>query len=190
MQPPTRRRRAVRVRPRRFAIREIEAGVPTYKKKTELSTAFNVSYTTVEKWCRRADFPGGRKGPWDHGKVKQYLAATKSPVVAPRGRNGQDDSAAGTQRATAAARALKLREEHRRLKLQNDLLEGQLVYRHVVERNAAELVLRIKTELEQLPNEIEFLMPVESRIELKAEIADIIHRQLLRMANWEPLNDD
>lgn len=159
------------------------------RTKTDLAATFGCSRNAVDKWTRKADFPGGRQGPWRVESVTAWLAANDSPY-APQG-GGESDVGKSQQAATAqiaaTARALKLREEHRKLKLHNDVLEGKLVHREDVERCATELTLKISRRLQDFPAEIEQQLPVDVRATVVEDLASAIRLLLLEMSRWEPI---
>ena len=126
----------------------------------------------------------GRKGEWDLRAIQKWKEQRERDP-ATFGPNG----ASSVQKATAAARALKLKEEHRRIKLQNDILEGQLVYRELVERNGARLAVQIKNELESIPEQAEMIFPADERRKYSDELAELIRTVLLRMSRWDPFDD-
>lgn len=161
-----------------------------YKTKADMERAFQTSGNTVSDWTKRHDFPGGSNGPWDHDKVATYLDKIGSPIAPNAAQNRHKNNGVSTvQAATAAARALKLKEEHRKLKLQNDILEGQLVYRELVERNATRFAVQIKNRLESIPEQMEMLFPTDIRRELSDEVAEHIRGVLLEMSRWDAFED-
>jgi len=83
----------------------------------------------------------------------------------------------------------KLEEEVRAKRLQNDILEGQLVYRELVERNAARFAVQIKTDLEAIPEQAEMIFPADKRREYADELDELIRSVLLRMSGWEAFDD-
>ena len=161
-----------------------------YKTKADMERAFQTSGNTVSDWTKRYDFPGGRNGPWDHDDVSDYLETMGSPIAPNAKKHGhKTNGSSNAQAATAAARALKLKEEHRKLKLQNDILEGQLVYRELVKRSAARLAVQIKNRLESIPEQMEMLFPTDQRRELSDEVAEHIRGVLLEMSRWDAFED-
>ena len=126
----------------------------------------------------------GRKGEWDLRAIqKGKERRTRDPATF------ESNGSSNVQAATAAARALKLKEEHRKLKLQNDILEKQLVYRELVERSAARLAVQIKNRLESIPEQMEMLFPTDQRRELSDEVAEHISGVLLEMSRWDAFDD-
>jgi hypothetical protein len=78
----------------------------------------------------------------------------------------------------------KLREEVRAKRLKNDLAEGLFCRRDEVQHEVAKLCLRIKARLEQLPGEIEIVVPSKLRAGLMPEIETKVRLLLKEMAAW------
>ena len=162
----------------------------TFHTKRDLAASFGCSYTTVIAWCGRADFPGGKAGPWERRKVARYLESIRSPYAPSRRKlksRTRVSTYDGPSRLKADAEALKIQEQHRRLKLQNDQLEQLLVYAERVTQQWNVGMNRIRTRLEALPEEIENLLPNEMRRDVKQDIEAFVKQLLNEMANWEPL---
>jgi hypothetical protein len=158
-----------------------------YTTKIALATAFDTSQQSIDLYTRRPDFPGGRGGPWEHDAVAAWLNETGSAVgrLPREQRRGGGHSIASDTKA--AVEALKAREQYRKLKLHNDLLEGELVRRDEVVRDFAEKCSWIKARLESVPAQLEMQWPLEVRAERTKEIESFIYSLLKEMANWEIL---
>ena len=153
--------------------------------KRDIIADIGCSATTVDKWTLRQDFPGGREGPWNIKQVKAYLDSTNSPYGGGTpGGTGKDTSA--TTKIYATSKALKVREEHRRIKMLNDIREGLLVYRDDVVQDAVIMLTYLKAELERIPEDVSLDMPKCDRAKVKGRIAKRIEQSLKRMSMWEP----
>lgn len=86
------------------------------------------------------------------------------------------------------AEILLAEERHRKLKLANDILEGDLVRRSDIVADAAELCTIIRSEFESLPDECEMMIPLELRADLKREIETKVTLKLKRLAGWKPVS--
>jgi hypothetical protein len=134
--------------------------------KQEMSGHYGCSYRAVQEWCNAPNFPGGRDGPWETDDVDKYLHSRQSPY-APGARdkpgrasvNGNDRAG----RVHSTARALVEQEKHRRLRILNDKLEGQLEYSDAAKRVWNIGMTKIKARLESVPEIVEALVPDESR---------------------------
>ena len=139
-------------------------------KKNELAAKVGRSERVVYQHAKRPGFPGGVDGPWSLPAVRAYF---KRVAVAPVGTG------------FAEWKEALLREQHRRLKLKNDQLADSLLDRQDVEQSLAELILRLKTRLESIPDEVEMLLPQSVRCEVKTQLEDQIRLILIEMSQWE-----
>ena len=157
-----------------------------WHSKRDIVADIGCSATTVDKWTLRQDFPGGREGPWNIKEVKAYLDSTSSPYGGGiAGGNGHQDNSAATK-IYATSKALKLREEHRRIKMLNDIREGLLVYRDDVVQDAVVMLTYLKAELERMAEDVSLDMPKKDRAKVKERFAKRIAQSLKRMSMWEP----
>ncbi len=69
--------------------------------------------------------------------------------------------------------------------MKNQIAQSLLVQREDVLQEVAELILRIKTRLEAVPNEMEMDFPSEQRPQLKGVVANRIELILREMAGWQ-----
>jgi hypothetical protein len=124
----------------------------------------------VEQW-RAANI--GRNGPPTIGERANGISAR-------RHQSHELDEA--EQRAKIA----KLEEEQRKLKLANDLKAGALVHRDDVRLEIVEVMLRVKQRLQQIPRELESLMPEDIRPTLTRKLGSSIENILREMSQWRP----
>jgi hypothetical protein len=78
----------------------------------------------------------------------------------------------------------KLEEEVRYKKLKNDQTEGLLVDRQAAEQEINAMLVRLKTRVESIPDEMEMLFPLEVRPVCKDTIANYSSNLLKEMAAW------
>lgn len=131
----------------------------------QLAALLGVSPEAARKWPANAAWELGAlptaSAPWPAAKVQQLRAwrarhLSENPAAG-GGAGAARPAAAGANQA-AIAKTIKLAEEARRIKRENDLAEGKLIAREEVERQNVEKVLAVKTGLTGLIEECrEFL---------------------------------
>lgn len=161
----------------------------TYTTKIELAMAFDTSRVSIDNWTRHPDFPGGRDGPWEHDAVAEFLTANGSPIPT-TARHERQGSSSHVGHTKAAAEALKTREQYRKIKLDNDIREGKLVYADEVAQRCAEMLLRIKHRLESIPDEMAMTFPESTRPGNLADCKRYVHGLLKEMSQWKPIGDN
>ena len=141
------------------------------KTKAALQTHFRVSETTVNKWTLRAEFPGGRKGPWDTDQVQAFLDSIDSPAGSGGGRRASGKSEQLTQIAIAKAmKELQLRtEQHKKIVRENAEAEGRLKSVDEIERTMAETLRTLREGLLALPTLIAVELPEAVREKVRSE---------------------
>lgn len=87
--------------------------------------------------------------------------------------------------AKLEAEIAKLKQEARGKSLKNDEYEGLLLPADDVRQWIASRFLRIKSRLEQLPDELQLLAPASLRPQLHTDLTNSIHDLLLEMSSWE-----
>lgn len=155
-----------------------------FHTKVDLAEHFNTSLTTIDKHTRNPLCPGGRDGPWDRDEFTAFLVSLGSPVT-----EGKSSTASRPMQMAAAAKALLVVEQHRKLKLQNDITSGQLVDAAEVSQRWNRGLLRIKHRLEAAPKEMEMRFPESTRPENLADFEEFVNQLLLEMSEMEPLRD-
>ena len=160
----------------------------TYRTKIDLATAFDTSRVSIDNWTRHPEFPGGRDGPWEHDAVAEFLTDNGSPIPT-TARHERQGSAGQVGQTKAAAEALKAREQYRKLKINNDIIEGKLVYADAVSQRWNMGLLRIKHRLEAAPEEMAMTFPEATREQNTADFKEYIFRLLKEMSCMEPLGD-
>ena len=154
-----------------------------YRTKIDLAVAFDTSQVSIDRWTRRPDFPGGREGPWDHEAVAEFLAANSSRITA-ADRHERQGAAGQVGQTKAAAEALKVREQYRKLKLHNDILEGKLRYGDEMAQQWSMGMLRIKQRLESFSDEQAMTFPESTRAQNLADFKTGINGLLREMSQW------
>jgi len=157
----------------------------TYRTKVDLAVAFDTSRVSIDNWTRNPDFPGGRNGPWDHDEVSEFLAANGSRITA-AGRHERQGAISQVGHTKATAEALKLREQYRKLKLENDLKEGKLIYADDAHQKWSVAMLRIKHRLESFPDEMAMTFPESTRPQNVADFKNLMYGLLREMSQWKP----
>lgn len=107
-------------------------------------------------------------------------ALRQKPSAPPAGRSSSFD----LKQDKAAADASKSYEQARRLKMQNDVYEGNLVDMVEVERFLAGLAIEVRTHFEQLPELMRMSFPAEHRTKLVAEAKEYVRDILKRLKGW------
>lgn len=159
----------------------------TYRTKIDLAVGFDTSRVSIDKWTQQPDFPGGRDGPWDHEAVAEFLAVNDSRITA-ADRYDRQGAVGQVTQTKSAADALKVREQYRRLKLQNDILEGKLRYADQIAQHWNMGLLRIKHRLEAFPDELAMTFPEPTRAQNLADFKNAINGLLREMSQWEPID--
>lgn len=136
----------------------------------EVAEVFGVSYQTAREWSA-AGMPQLEGGGWFVPDVIQWKNAR------PRERK------AAAEASVANVDEQLKQEQHRKLKLANDLKEGLLVDRAAVIQEASEKFISIRLRLEAIPSEIEMSIPPEVRYEVKAEVDHKIRQALKELAS-------
>lgn len=158
-----------------------------YRTKVGLAVAFDTSRVSIDKWTQQPDFPGGRDGPWEHEAVAEFLAANDSRITRAE-RHERPGARTQVGDTRAAAEALKVREQYRKLKLQNDILEGKLRYADVIAQKWAIGMLRIRQRLQSFPDEQAMTFPESTRAQNLADFKNGINGLLREMSQWEPID--
>lgn len=149
----------------------------TVRTQGELASALDVTDRTVRHYLARG-MPGcDSRGRYNVERCRGWISKNI------RERETLDVSE--LKEAFVRAELAKTEEQAKKLKLANDILERQLVYRDEVLQSASEMVLRIKTRLEAFPAEVEMQLPNEVRADVKRELESQIFLLLKEMAGWE-----
>lgn len=77
------------------------------------------------------------------------------------------------------------REENRRRKRENDVAEKLLVPRADVIEAVTAMLIKFKTRIEALPDELQMLFPAEVRVLVKRDFADALRQALKEMSEWQ-----
>lgn len=128
-------------------------------------------------------------GNYSVAKARKWIAENIRTDQAPYSRSGDvadSDLRVELQRAELE----KTREQGRKERLKNDMLEGRLVDREEVELRAGEMGARIRQRLESVPDEMQMIFPPELRQELTGEVRRHIENVLKEMSTWQFINED
>ncbi len=157
------------------------------KTHQDVATAFEVSLVTVANWLRRADFPGGRQGPWEQEQVESYIKLNGLGKYFGAAQEGED----GDEGEGESLRVQKLLAEIRKLKadasgkeLRNDKAAGEVIDRKDAMQGASEVLLMVKARSMELPERIGMLVPSEIRASVVAEVENEVRKWLKEMAGW------
>ena len=129
----------------------------TYRTQRALAAGLGLNERTIRNWVGRLGFPGGRRGPWDHDAVKEHLDLNRRCRLP--GEHGVSELA----RAKILVETERLAQSARKLMLENDATESNLVLREVVEQEWAIICAKIKGRMEQYPDEVRMEFPPASR---------------------------
>lgn len=142
-----------------------------------IAADLGVSRQTVQEWFRRGC-------PRDSAEaVKEWRDKN---IQARKGGPQAGEVAGGSlQERKTLAEIAKIDEEVRRKRLQNDELEGELVYREAVELDAAEMTGMIRARLESIPQELESEWPAEFRALITERLQDRVRLILTEMSHWK-----
>lgn len=146
-----------------------------FKTKKGIQRHYSTSYKTVQEWCNRPNWPGGKHGPWDSDAIDAALVAIDSPL-APEQTEGQSQE----QRA----KLLKLLEEVRWRKLRTDNLSGKLIDKQEALESASRLMTRISDRLQACPEEITVELPPDFRDAMRNRMEEKIALILTEMSQW------
>jgi len=138
---------------------------------------FDVAHGTVQRDWRRAGMPGER-GRWNLRDILQWRDSRL------HARTSSDETAAELLRRKRAADARVAEAQAEKLERENALRAGELLESRLVMLSANELVLLVKARLEQVPDEIELLMPPEHRTDTRRELESYVDRLLHEMSGW------
>lgn len=148
-----------------------------FPTKVAIARHYRVNERTVHRWVNHQDWPD----PATPESVDHFLNMIGSPA----GSGDTEDPVDDDELTLSVAKVLKVQEEIRKLRIDNDLKEGLLVDRHEAERAWAEAVLEAKARIEQIPDELAMLFPAEIRGQLTLELRSKIHLILKVMAGAE-----
>lgn len=140
----------------------------------ELAIALDVSLRQCQRYL--ADGMPGYAGRYDVEECRTWVD---------RNVQKQDGGSGDLNDAKKRAEIRKLNAEAEAKEVKNLQLAGELVHRDDVLREVSELILRIKTRLEAVPDEIEMELPAEQRPQLKATVGTRIELILREMAGWQ-----
>lgn len=149
--------------------------MPIIETKADLATFLQTSATTIQKWTKHADFPGGRDGPWEGDDVLEFLTAEGSPLATPSAGQSQD----------ARAKTLLQLEQLRWRKLRNDEMEGRFIDRAAALDAVTRLVIRIRDRLQAIPEEVTAELPADIRHTMQRRMEEKIALILTEMAQWQ-----
>jgi hypothetical protein len=134
----------------------------------------------VAKWVRDPEFPGGRKGPWIHRLVKDYLLS--------RGRGHDGDADAGGKESIGKrmqrARAAKLEQEVRKLKIVNDKAEGRSIDKAEAVIEVAEIFGRQRDRFLLLAQSIADEVPSQFKGDVMRAVQRKVEELLGEMESW------
>lgn len=149
------------------------------RTRAECANHFGIRERQVSEWQLREGFPGKPATPGyrDGYYPVKRIEAWRAQHFGPRASDTTPLSEALLRIKRAEAEAKELRNLERR---------GKLLERDDVLQSANELVLRLKSRLDALPEEFEQLIPREHRAALKAEMVEWVRQRQLELAAWEP----
>ena len=146
----------------------IAVGMPANKDPVTGVYDVEVARKWLEAYQQRARFKSPKSGE------------PPDPSVA-----NAKDARLGLLVAKLEAEIAKLKQEARGKSLKNDEYEGLLLPADDVRQWIASRFLRIKSRLEQLPDELQLLAPSNLRPQLHTDLTNAIHDLLLEMSSWE-----
>lgn len=153
------------------------------KTKADLAEAFGGSITTARNWCRKPDFPGGAKGPWDRSEVEIYLQRTGSPLVKPP---AEVDAAAEEvrrrNREMADEELLLKRANRQRAEIDRDKLRETLIPRDEAIAVLNEITAKVRDQLMLWPDQATVSVPAEWKPVVIAELKRQVYRLLNNLA--------
>ena|SRR3990172_317116 len=167
------------------------------RNQDQLATDMGVSIRTLVSWIAEG-LPlkkDKKTGEYNTNECIAWIggrdaASRKRPVGRSRLDGTSPIQAHGDDRvalviAKLEAEVAKLKQEARGKSLKNDEYEGLLLPADDVRQWIASRFLRIKSRLEQLPEELQLLAPSSLRPQLHSDLSNAIHDLLLEMSGWE-----
>jgi hypothetical protein len=168
----------------RGKTRSKKSGRVAIKTRADLAATFETSITTVANWCRKPDFPGGPKGPWDRDDVELYLRRHGSPIV----RSGVD---AAAEEARSFARQMNQEEllmrraRREQEEIRRDEIKGELVRRSEVESRFAEGCAFIRDMVLMIPDQVMAVTPEAMRAQFRQDVQEIVNGILRQIASFK-----
>lgn len=120
-----------------------------------------------------------------HSQVELWLRANGSPKAPGGGMVSEyEANAAKISQIMQLARASKLQEEVRKLKIANDEKEGRLVDRDDAVVEMREIFAMIRTRLELWPQQMASEEPAERKAEVIRTAQRHVYQLLVEMSGW------
>lgn len=153
--------------------------------KAKASAALKMSVTTFEKWLARG-MPRIEDGGYDLDECEGFIRAWKQSNNKTSALDDlSDEEIQGLSLRYKLAETLKMEEDARAKRLKNDELEGRLIDADDERQQDATRILRIKSRLEAIPEEMQSLAPAEVRPQFYQDMANFVHQLLMEMSGWE-----
>lgn len=142
----------------------------------ELANELDVTDRTVRTYLA-SGMPGAdSRGKYNVERCRSWVAANV------RVRETVDSSELHERYKLAEVE--KMEEQAKKLKLDREIREGELVDRDDVVQAASEAFLMLKARLESLPDELEMTFPEATRAQNTADAKDKIYLLLKELATW------
>lgn len=151
----------------------------------DVADYFDVSPLTIKSDWRPRGMPGSR-GKWNLRDIRRWKESRRFDPST-NGASSQTDTELLRRRRVAEAEEAEQRAE--KLRLANAQKRGELLDARSVELSANELVVRLKTRFESLPDEFEVVAPAGLRSDARGTAAEFIDRLLIELASWEAYPD-
>ncbi len=150
------------------------AQVDIVATQRELAIALNVSERMVRNYIR--DGMPGFQGRYSIAECREWVA---NNINSPNAEVGDLKE----KRLRAEIRKLNADAESKECK--NAIMRGDILYRDDVDRQIAEVLTRIKTRLESVPDEMETTFPASTRAQNKADLDEKIRQIQMEIAAFE-----
>lgn len=139
-----------------------------------------MSVTTFEKWLARG-MPRIEAGGYDLDECQQFITIWKTES----GQGDDDESTSELRERRLLAECDKIEQDARQKRLKNDETEGLLYPAYEVKQWIASRLLRIRSRLVAVPNEMQNLAPSQIRAQFRTDMDLFIHGLLLEIGGWE-----
>ena len=133
---------------------------------------FDVSKMTVSQTWRRNGMPW-TKGYYDLREIRRW-----------RDSRNAESRQKWVERKNEAELAIK-EEQAKKLQMENQLSEGNLVLREDAIQEASEMTLWIKSQLEAIPEQCSQGIPPKMRPEIIEQLKNRIRVVLMKLSNWK-----
>jgi phage terminase Nu1 subunit (DNA packaging protein) len=149
----------------------------------QLNVVPGTVYDWIARGCPRTTLAAVEA--WRAANIRQEHARHDKRTADPKTGDAQPDVALTLTQKRMVADTRKINADVVYKRLRNAEKRKDMVSLAAVEREAAELVVRIKERLLAAPSEFENSFPAEVRAQCKADFEEHIRLLLLEMANWK-----